>query len=265
MTSARDIVRALPTVHMEDLTWPEIGGALEHGAPVILPTGAIEQHGPHLPLSVDYLLPRGIAGDVARAVGALVAPPVTYGHKSYPRSGGGPFFPGTLGLDGATLTAVVRDILRELVRHGATRIVVLDGNYENLWFLNEACDLAWRDLKDTGLTLMCAQHWEFLTDATLAQVFPDTVPSIENEHAAVIETSLMLHYHRDLVREDLIPDNPAAEAPPYDVWPPRRAWVTDSGALISAKGASAEKGRIMAEQVTADIAAAVRDTFGLAG
>lgn len=130
---------------------------------------------------------------------------------------------------------MIRDLIRELVRHGARKICVIDGNYENLWFLNEGVDLAYRELKDTGLKVMVLQHWEFLTAQTLDQVFPDGFPGIELEHAAVLETSLMMHYYPELVHADKLPDNPAAESGPYDVWPPHRHWVPDSGALISAK------------------------------
>ncbi|MCK5623899.1 MAG: creatininase family protein, partial [Alphaproteobacteria bacterium] len=77
----------------------------------------------------------------------------------------------------------------------------------------------------------------------------------------VIETSMMMHYYPDLVRTDLIPDNPAVDAPPYDVWPPHRDWVPESGALVSAAAASVEKGRIIADQYRRDITAAVRREF----
>lgn len=246
------------TVMMAEMTWPDYAEALKRDPVVFIPTGALEQHGPHLPMGVDHMLPSAIAREVAEEVGGVVAAPVTYGYKSMTRSAGGPFFPGSTGLDGATLTAIVRDIIRELVRHGVRRICVLDGNYENLWFLNEGIDLAMREAAGTGLRVMCLQHWAFLTEETLAQVFPDGYPGIELEHAAVLETSLMMHYHRDLVRFDRVPDNSAADAPCYDVWPPRKEWVAASGALVSAAGASPEKGAVIAAQYRRDIAAAVR-------
>ncbi|WP_193175053.1 creatininase [Oricola nitratireducens] len=249
------------SVMMSEMTWPEYAAALESNPVVFLPTGALEQHGPHLPMSVDYLLPSAIAREVATEVGGVVAAPVTYGYKSMTRSAGGPFFPGSTGLDGATLSAVVRDVIRELVRHGARRICVLDGNYENLWFLNEGIDLAMREIADKGVRVMCLQHWEFLTEETLAAVFPDGYPGIELEHAAVLETSLMMNFHPELVRFDKVPDNEAADAPCYDVWPPRREWVAPEGSLISARGASPEKGAIIAAQYRRDITAAVKREF----
>lgn len=246
---------------MAQMTWPEYAQALATNPVVFLPTGTLEQHGPHLPMAVDYLLPTAIANEIAQDVGGVVAAPVTYGYKSMTRSAGGPFFPGSTGLDGNTLSLVIRDVIRELVRHGARRICVLDGNYENLWFLNEGIDLAMREVGDKGVRIMCLQHWAFLTPETLDLVFPDGYPGIELEHAAVLETSLMMHYHGDLVLTDRIPDNDGIQAPPYDVWPPRREWVAKEGSLIRATGASPEKGAIMAAQYRRDISAAVRREF----
>ena len=73
---------------------------------------------------------------------------------------------------------------------------------------------------------------------------------------------MMMHYYPEMVRLDLIPDNPPAEFPPYDIWPPHRDWVPSSGALTSAKGASAAKGKAMVEQYCRDIAAACKKEFG---
>ncbi len=248
---------------LEGMTWPEFAEALTRDPLLILPSGAVEQHGPHLPLGVDYLLPLAIARDIAGELDALVAPPLCYGYKSMTRSGGGPFFPGSTGLDGGTLTALVRDVVREFHRHGVRRLCVLDGNYENRWYLNEGLDLAFRELGDPGLRLALLQHWDFLTPETLASLFPDGFPGIELEHAAVLETSLMMHYYPEMVRRDRIPDHPPADAPPYDTWPARREWVPPSGALVSARGASAEKGALVARRYRRDMVAALRREFGL--
>ncbi len=255
------MTKTMRTHVMPEMTWPEYAEALKSNPVVFIPTGALEQHGPHLPMGLDYLVPSAIAKDIAEEVGGVVAAPVTYGYKSMTRSAGGPFFPGSTGLDGNTLTSIIRDIIRELVRHGARRICVLDGNYENLWFLNEGIDLAMREVGDKGVRVMCLQHWEFLTEETLSQVFPDGYPGIELEHAAVLETSLMMHYRPELVLFDRVPDNAPAEAPCYDTWPPRREWVAKEGSLISAKGATPEKGALIAAQYLRDISAAVRHEF----
>lgn len=248
-------------VQMERMSWPEFAAEVARDPVVFLPCGATEQHGPHLPLAVDALLPEALCCDIARKVGGVVAPTLHFGYKSMPKSGGGPFFPGTINLDASTLIAMVRDVIRELVRHGVRKICAVIGHYENQWIVTEGIDLAMRECGHTGLRIMRLEYWDFCTEATFAQVFPDGFPGIALEHAAVIETSLMMHYHPDLVRLDLIPDNPPADFPPYDMFPPHRHWVPESGALTSAKGATAAKGRIMAEQLVADIAAAIDKEF----
>jgi len=157
---------------------------------------------------------------------------------------------------------VIRDILREFAHHGIRRVVVLDGHYEIRFFLNEGIDLVMREPVCTDIRIMCLQHWDMLTPDTLDQIFPADYPGIELEHAAVLETSLMMHFYPERVHEKLIPA--PAGAPSYDTWPARRDWVPKEGSLISAAGASREKGALMAAQYRRDIPAAVRREFGLA-
>ena len=253
---------AVGNVMMDRMSWPEFRDALKNDPVVFLPCGATEQHGPHLPLSVDCLLPTALCRDVALAVGGIVAPTLSFGYKSMPKSGGGPHFPGTLNLDAATLIAMVKDVIRELVRHGVRKICCVVGHYENQWIVTEGIDLAMRENAAAGLKVMRLEYWDFCNEATLKTVFPDGFPGVALEHAAVMETSMMMHYYPDLVRLELIPDNPPADFPPYDMWPPHKEWVPSSGALTSAKGASAAKGKAMVEQYCRDIAAAVRKEFG---
>ena len=252
-------------VLMNRMSWSDYEDRVKSdGAVVLLPVGATEQHGPHLPLGTDALLASAVAEDVARQVAGIVAPPFSYGYKSQPKCGGGNHFCGTTSLDAATLAAQIKDVVREFARHGVTRLVIVSGHYENQWFLIEGIDLAMRELgAASALTVMRLEYWDFFTPTTLAKVFPDGFPGYALEHAAVIETSLMLHYHPALVRLDLIPNDPPAEFPPYDIYPTRVAWVPPSGVLSSAKGASKEKGVAMATELAALISAAVRKEFAL--
>ena len=110
---------------------------------------------------------------------------------------------------------------------------------------------------------MRLEYWDFLTETTLASVFPDGFPGFALEHAAVIETSLMLHYHPALVRTDLIPDDGPADFPPYDVYPTRKNWVPLSGVLSSAKGSTVEKGAVMAGELSMRMSQAITQEFKL--
>ena len=101
---------------MVDMTWPEIGRAAADGAIVLLPTGIIEEHGPHLGLAVDTYIP-DLIGVMARrelasrAISALVAPPCYWGVSQ-----GTAVFPGTFSVRRETMKAIVYDILASL--HG---------------------------------------------------------------------------------------------------------------------------------------------------
>jgi creatinine amidohydrolase len=230
---------------------------------VFLPCGATEQHGPHLPLGTDHLLSAAVAESVAARIDGIVAPPLAYGYKSQPKCGGGQHFCGTTSLDAATLIGQVRDTVREFARHGVKNLVLCNGHYENQWFLTEGIDLAIRELgANPPIKVMRMEYWDFFTTPTLDRIFPEGFPGYALEHAAVLETSMMLHYHPDLVRLDLIPDDGPADFPPYDLYPPNTEWVPPSGVLSSAKAATKEKGGWMVEELTDRIAATLRKEFG---
>jgi creatinine amidohydrolase len=249
-----------------EITWFEFERFVrEEVQPVVfLPTGSTEQHGPHLPLSTDVVLPQAIAERVAERVGGLVAPGVPYGYKSQPKSGGGNHFPGTLSLDASTFVAVVRDVINELARHGIRKVVVFDGHMENQWFIVEAIDLALRDCRREGihdLRILKLGYWTFISKETEAALFPDGFVSWELEHAAVMETSVMLHLRPDLVRSDLLPNHGPAEFPVYDTYPYDRSVIPPDGVLSSAAGATAAKGELVLAQIIPAIADAIHAAF----
>lgn len=248
-------------MRLGELTWYELDALVKAGPPILLlPTGSLEQHGPHLPLSTDTLLPLAVADQVAAQIGALVAPPLPYGYKSQPKSGGGNHFPGCASLDAATYIHLVRDLICDFARHGLTRIVLFDGHMENQWFLTEAADLALRALRAEGIEgvkVIKLGYWSYINAATEAVLFPEGLLSWELEHAAVMETSAMLHLAPHLVRKDLIPDGPPADFPHYDVYPFDTGPIPPTGVLSSAASATAAKGDAVLNQVVPDIAAAL--------
>jgi creatinine amidohydrolase len=250
-------------IHMNRMSWTQYRDRIADGRPpVLVPVGALEQHGPHLPLGTDALLATAISTGVAGALGAIVAPALSYGYKSQPKCGGGQHFCGTTSLDAATLIGQVRDAIREFIRHGVDKLVLVNGHYENQWFLIEGIDLGLRDCGSPARArIMRLEYWDFCTEETLAAIFPNGFPGFALEHAAVIETSLMLHFHPELVDVKRIPDEAPAQFPPYDMYPSRTEWVPASGVLSSAKGASADKGERIAKEVIARAAAAIRGEF----
>ncbi len=254
------------SVFMAELSWPEFQRRVEAGAPVFLPLGSTEQHGPHMAMNVDVVLPTAVCERVARQVGGLVAPTIPYGYKSMPRSGGGEAFPGTTSLDANTFSLVVRDVIRSLGRDGVRRLVVLNGHFENAWPAVEGVDLGLRELRRDGIfdmQLMRLEYWDFVRRETLDRLFPDGFPGTELEHASLLETSLMLLLRPDLVDMEKVPSDGPAKFPTYDRFPVPENFGPASGVLAVATGSSAEKGGwLMADHVEL-IVRAVRKEFSL--
>lgn len=247
--------------------WREYHRRIRDGrVPVFLPLGALEQHGPHMSMDVDVLLPTRMSMLAAERVGGLVAPPVTYGCKSQVKSGGGNHMPGTASLDGATMIHVVRDVVCEFARHGARKIVAMNGHFENAMFLAEGVDIALRDLRRDGvrdLRVMALSYWDFIGDDAVARLYPEGFPGWALEHGGVLETSMMLHLHPERVNMDAVEDHPPARFPPYDIFPPNLAWTPPSGTLSSPKNATREKGELIVKVSGDGIHEAVASEFGV--
>lgn len=254
------------TAFASELTWPDYHAAVRDGrTPILIPIGSMEQHGHHMPLHVDVLLPTEFARRVAGEIGALVAPPFTYGYKSHQKSGGGNHLPGTTSLDGATLVASLKDVVKSFANQGVRKICLVNGHFENSWFIVEAIDLALRELRWDGIVdvkVVVLSYWDFVTKPKIAELYPEGFPGWDVEHGGVLETSLMLELYPHLVHIDRAIDHPPATFPPYDVYPIKPEWTPCSGTLSSPKDATAEKGRILLDVCTKGIVDALRHEFG---
>ncbi|MBM3506080.1 MAG: creatininase [Alphaproteobacteria bacterium] len=253
-------------VRIEHLAWPVYDRRVREDEPVvILPVGSLEQHGPHLPMNCDAVIPTTLAERVAVRTGNLVAPTICYGYKSQPKSGGGNHFTGTTSLDAATLVATVRDVIREFARHGVRKMAVIDGHYENNMFLVEGIDLALRELGRDGIEDMRIAklpYWEYVTPATIDYAWPDGFPGWPLEHAGVMETSVMLYLHPELVDMAKAPRHAPADFPIYDLYPPDLSRIPSSGALSPSHIATEEKGRRFVDDYVSGMAGALAEAFG---
>jgi creatinine amidohydrolase len=247
------------SVFLEDLDAFAYREALASGeAIVLIPVGSLEQHGPHLPLGTDTILASHFAEGVARRLGALVAQPIAYGYKSQQKSGGGNHLSGTVSLDGATLIGVARNLVKSFLNQGARHVVFINGHFENYQFLYEGIDLALDELgiePGAAQSVLLLSYWDFVSQDTLTQVYPDGFPGWDIEHGGVLETSLMLHLEPARVAIDRLIDGPAAVLPRFDRLPvvPERTPAT--GCLSSAAGSSTVKGGLLFRQVVGDLAA----------
>ena len=221
---------------------------------VLIPVGALEQHGPHMPLGTDALLSHAVARGACDLVNAKahgdvdpvkVAQPFVYGYKSQQKSGGGNHLPGTISLDAETLTSYARDITRGFFAQGVSSVVFVNGHYENYQFLYEGVDLALRGLgivQGSERSALLLSYWDYVDDATLAKVYPDGFPGWDIEHGGVLETALMMRLYPSLVNESLMVDHPAADLPRFDRLPVVPGRTPETGCLSSPRGASREKG-----------------------
>ena len=242
------------------MTWEEYRDEVSRRI-IILPVGSLEQHGPHLPLNVDVVIPTSLAKMVSEELDAMVLPPIVYGYKSHPTSGGGELFPGTTSLDGITLINLTLDILRETYRHGGRRFLILNGHYENVAFVTEAVELLVREVDDARVVIL--SWWEQVSDEMVDELFAETgFPGWEPEHAAITETSLMQYFAPELVREDKIIDDQSERKLTYSIFPPPDDIIPKSGILYKATYASREKGEKLAKQVVGTIVQIARQELG---
>ena len=243
----------------EEMTWPEIGAKIKEKAPLIYIVGSVEQHGPHLPVNTDTAIPYEIAKRVAEKTGAVVAPPLAYGYRSKPKSGGGEAFCGTISLSGMTVIQMVRDTLKAYINKGFEKIFVLHWHIENVEFVNEGINLALEETEGKQRKIVMVDNPNGLVDEKILEdLFQGDFPGWEREHAAIFETSMMLALRPELVREELIGDDESKKFLPYDIMPPPADLVPESGVLWHASKANREKGIQAAESMVEALADIIR-------
>ena len=245
---------------MDHLTWQEFAQRVKEDYIFLLVAGAIEEHGPHLPLGFDYMMGYEIALELANRYPLVVMPPLMYGYRSQATIGGGDQYPGTTCIGGEALMFTVRDILEEMIRHGARRLVVFNSHLENQNFLVEGIELARRnhDLEKLQTKIMLSGWSYFIKDSTLDDLFDGNFPGWDPEHAALLETSAMLGINPVIVDMDKLPDESAPRYPKYSMFPTPPDIVTKNGALAPATGSSVEKGKLMLK----DVWEGYEDAFG---
>lgn len=184
----------MPTL-LENLPWPEIAALREkNGGLLLLPLGATEQHGPHLPVSMDTLLAEALCHAASAKTGVPVLPALRYttsqGHTTK--------WPGTFSLRHETLISTLRDIAAWAQATGWKRLLLVNTHFGNDAPARVAVDqlrLSYLGKLQVGLV-----HAFKLTDAIWAEYTEDAA----DLHANQAETALMLHLHPELVRMDQI-------------------------------------------------------------
>jgi len=186
----------------QNLTWEDVAALRDRGIRMaILPVGATEQHGPHLPLGVDTLSAEAVAHGASALTGIPVLPSLAYGCSL----GHSPKWPGTISLRPETLSKIVLEIAEWLHTAGFDRLLLLNGHVTNWAPLR--CGL--ENIRHTYPTMRVALRsiWD-ISDEAHRRYHEDAA----NFHANCAETSLMLALHPELVRMDKVVDEPDRSA-----------------------------------------------------
>ncbi|BCR04979.1 creatinine amidohydrolase [Desulfuromonas versatilis] len=223
---------------IEELTMDEFEAGLERTRTVLIPFGATEEHGTHLPLATDTLQAVEIGRRLAERRPVFIAPPIHYGVC---RSSSD--HPGTITIRTETLKALALDLVESLYRQGMRNVIMLSGHAGGTH--NAA-------LLDAGEEML-RRHPELklavLTEYVLAAGEGKGIIETEGDsHAGEIETSRILHSHPHLVKgrgEREFPSFPAGIL----VRDKRRYWP--GGVWGDPTKASAEKGARIEEVVLA--------------
>lgn len=181
------------TVELGRLSWKEVEAILPLNPVILIPIGTVEQHGPHLPVNADNMVAGFVAERAAEATDAYVVPAINYGVSMSFRN-----FPGTVSVQPETLTAMLRDVCRELVRQGFRRFIFVNNHGGN----QTACEQVARDLnRDHGLVVGNIYPWT-LGYALMRDTYDDAAAVYG--HGGDPETSAMLAMFPEDVRLDLM-------------------------------------------------------------
>ena len=193
-----------PLVHMGTLSGGEAREVLAGNPVILLPMGSHEEQGPHAPMG-DYLLAEAIAERIAlRATGrgtrTLVAPVLPFGGADFFGS-----MPGGIALSQATLRAVLVDVFGALLRHGLTRLVVINGHGGNVGPVH---DVTSELRRERGVVIPSLYLWRIGCAMLPGIVGADKARAVSS-HGADPLTSIAMHLFPERVRADLVP-GPAA-------------------------------------------------------
>lgn len=242
------------------LTWEEASERTRETDIALLPVGAIEQHGPHLPLDVDAFDADYLARKVAEACSdpkPLVMPLVPYG-VSYHHDD----FPGTISITNEAMSKYIYDIGVSLHRNGIRKLIIINGHGDNAPTLNFAAQMINRD---TGM-FVCVDTGE-TSDSDI-----EPLTTTHNDiHAGEVETSTTLAIRPELVRMDKAQNTTLKfsnryldfSSKNYIPWYVQTKKISEDGTMGDPTVASIEKGQKIWEIMISHLVAFVEAISGM--
>lgn len=192
-----------------------------------------------------------------------ITPSIGYGIATEPYRLGGTF-PGVISVSGTTFMNLVCDVLSSLADHGVRRFVVVNSAIDNTAFLCEAARTFTERVTDAHV--MIVAWWDVVGEDFRNALAAETgVARRDDHHAAMVESSLVMHIAPDAVQPGKLPATPNTGQQPrrmsYHVYPLPPDTATETGIVYTADQASAHLGEQVAEQVARQLEAAVRLEF----
>ncbi|MGA2462479.1 MAG: creatininase family protein [Candidatus Bathyarchaeia archaeon] len=218
-------------VLLGELPWPEVEKRLKVDRAVIVPIGATESYGRHLPLGTDFLVVAEIAKRLGEMTDTLVLPVLPFGDSSDMMG-----FTGSISLKPETVLSVLKDVCASLIEHGFTKIIFLNGHLGNVWPITAAVEESKRE------NVRFAQvDWWRLVEALCAGMIE------HGGHAGEVGTSIVKVLRPELVQENEMVAEKArdlgfASFALIETYPEYHE-LTSSGVLGDPKLASVEQGK----------------------
>ncbi len=231
-------------MRLDEWTSEEFAKRVASDPVVILPVGSVEKHGAHLPLGSDMIQPMHVLVEVCKRTGAVLAPSIPYGVITTTRH-----YPGGIGVSFDSLRSFTRDVLRDLVRSGVHRVMIVSGHaaHDHMAALRAAA----QDVVDEG-----ALRATVLSDYDIIYAQKDLPP--REGHAGMIETSRLLVHRPELVKGRSPPG--ANRLPPYAVV--KDATPYWDGATGDSSKATKEYGETLDRLVVDEIVKLVQELKG---
>ncbi|MFD1037278.1 creatininase family protein [Virgibacillus byunsanensis] len=243
--------------------WPEIPKVIENKGVAILPLGATEEHGPHLPLDVDTEITVNICREAAKITNKdVVLPPIPFGFETHHMG-----IPGTIDIPSDILIDFGKAVTNSLAHHGFKHILLVNGHGSNRPIIEL---IARNTIIENPDTLCASISWWELKDVRDAA--EGIVSEEATSHGCDLETSVYMHLHPDKVDMDLAVADGLGKPTPHfwsdllgrrpegfknpakmmEIWDT----FTSTGVRGNAKVASEEKGKVLfdaAKQELADL------------